>query len=213
MDSHFLKPTSTASSQTIPEESVTCIAVKEDRHQNIMSSVVLKKGIEQPWASERVARFINSLGYKETTLKSDTEPAIIAFRNRVVEDCKAEVTLENTVKGDEPSNGLVENAVMLLRDVIRTIKRPCGELHARRTPRRLHNLAVVGGTCGEHLVRVPEGSRRSDATRKIAWKEAYTRICTIRREGAGVTDFIRTVEQNGSQIQVRSVARSEKQQR
>ena len=37
-----------------------------------MSSVVAKKGIEEPWASERVARFINSLGYKEITLNSDT---------------------------------------------------------------------------------------------------------------------------------------------
>ena len=57
-----------------------------------MSSVVLKKGNEEPWASERVTRFINSSGYKEITLKSDTEPAIIAFRNRVAENCKAEVT-------------------------------------------------------------------------------------------------------------------------
>ena len=72
---------------------MTCIAVKEDRHQNIMSSVVLKKGIEEPWASERVAGFVNSLGYKEITLESDAELAIISFRNRVAENCKAEVTL------------------------------------------------------------------------------------------------------------------------
>ena len=86
---------------------MTCIAVKEDRHQNIMSSVVL---------------FINSLGYKEITLKSDTEPAIMAFRNRVAEDCNAEVTLEDAVQGDKPPNGSAGNAVMLLRGVIRTIK-------------------------------------------------------------------------------------------
>ena len=108
--------------QTIPEESVTCIAVKEDRHQNTMSSVVLKKVIEESLASERVARFINSLRYKEITLKSDTEPAILAFRNRVAEKCNAELALEDAIKGDKPSNGLVENAVMLLRNVIRTIK-------------------------------------------------------------------------------------------
>ena len=60
-----------------------------------MSSVVVKKGVEEPLASERVARFSDSLGYKEITLKSDTEPAIIAFRNRVAENCKAEVTLED----------------------------------------------------------------------------------------------------------------------
>ena len=87
-----------------------------------MSSVVLKKGPEEPWASERVARFINSSGYKKITLKSDTELAIIAFRNRVAENCNAEVTLEDAVTGDKPSNGLVENAVLLLRGVIRTIK-------------------------------------------------------------------------------------------
>ena len=59
VDEYFLKPNSTVNSQTIPGESVTCIAVKEnrhvavkeDRHQNIMSSKVLKKGIEEPWAS------------------------------------------------------------------------------------------------------------------------------------------------------------------
>ena len=34
VDYYFLKPNSTASSQTIPEESVTCITVEEDRHQH-----------------------------------------------------------------------------------------------------------------------------------------------------------------------------------
>ena len=87
-----------------------------------MSSVVLRKGIEEPWASERLARFVNSSGYREITSKSDTEPAMIAFRNRLAENFNAEVTLESAVQGDKPSNGLVENAVMLLRGVIRTIK-------------------------------------------------------------------------------------------
>ena len=154
---------STANSQTTPDESVTCIAVKEHRHQNIMSSAVLKKGIEEPWTSERVTRFINSLGYKEITLKSDTEPATISFRNRAAENCNEEVTLEDAVKGAKPSNGLVENAVMLLRGVIKHHQVPCGELHTRRTPRRLPDLAVAGGTCGKLFVQVPEGPRWSDA--------------------------------------------------
>ena len=58
MEFDFLESHSTANSQTIPDESVTCIAVKEDRHWNIMSSVALENGTEEPWASERVARFI-----------------------------------------------------------------------------------------------------------------------------------------------------------
>ena len=47
-----------------------------------------------------------------------------------------------------------------------------GELHTRRTPRRLPDFAVVGGTFGEHVVQVPEGLIRSDAIRKIEWQEA-----------------------------------------
>ena len=46
-------------------------------------------------------RFIDLLGYREITLKSDTEPAIVAFRNRVAAMCKAEVTTEDAVKGDK----------------------------------------------------------------------------------------------------------------
>ena len=42
MDHYFVKMKSFVHAQTVPEEAVTCIAVK-DRHQNIMSSVALKK--------------------------------------------------------------------------------------------------------------------------------------------------------------------------
>ena len=82
----------------------------------------MKKGVEEPWTAERVAKFIDLLGYREITLKSDTEPPIIAFRYRVAEACKAEVTTEDAVKGDNESNGLIENAVVLIRGIIRTIK-------------------------------------------------------------------------------------------
>ena len=104
MDRHFLKPNSTANSQTISNESVTCIAVKEDRHQNIMNSLVLKQGIEEPSASERVARFSDSLWYTEVMLKSDLELAIILFRNRAAENCNAEVTVEDAIKRGETFN-------------------------------------------------------------------------------------------------------------
>ena len=46
---------SSPSVQTILGEPITCIAVKEDKCQNIMSSVALKKGVEEPWTVERVA--------------------------------------------------------------------------------------------------------------------------------------------------------------
>ena len=79
MDYYFMRMQPSVNSCTISEEAITCIAVKEDRHQNVMNSVALKKGIEEPWTSERVAKFIDLLGYREITLKSDTEFAIIAL--------------------------------------------------------------------------------------------------------------------------------------
>ena len=69
-----------------------------------------------------MVKFIDLLGNREITLTSDTEPAITTFRNRVAEMCKAEVTTEDAVKGDKESNGLIENAVMLLRGFVKTIK-------------------------------------------------------------------------------------------
>ena len=64
MDYNFMKRKSVPKAQTVSEESITCIAVKEDRHQNIMSSVAMKKGVEEHWTIERVAKFIDLLGYR-----------------------------------------------------------------------------------------------------------------------------------------------------
>ena len=116
-----MKMKSVVCAQTVSEESAACIAVKEDGHQNIMSSVALKKSVEEPWTIERVAKFIELLDYREISLKIDKQFAIIAFRHRVAEICKAEVTAEDAVKGDKESNGLTKNAVMLIRGIIRTI--------------------------------------------------------------------------------------------
>ena len=124
MDCFFIFMESAPNVQAISEEPITCVTVTEDRHQNIVSSVALKKRVEEPWTIERVVKFVDLLGYREITLRSDTEPAIIAFRNRVAAMCKAEVTTEDAVKGDKESKGLIENAVMLLRGIIRTIKCP-----------------------------------------------------------------------------------------
>ena len=78
----FLKPNSSANSQTVPDESVTCIAVEEDIHQNIVSSVVLKTGVGESWASERVASW-NTKRLRSRVMQSQ---ALIAFRNRVLKN-------------------------------------------------------------------------------------------------------------------------------
>ena len=73
MDCFFMRMESAPNVLTVSEESLTFVAVKEDRHQNTMSSVALKKGVEEPWTIERVVRFIDLLGYFEITLRRVTQ--------------------------------------------------------------------------------------------------------------------------------------------
>ena len=58
MDYFFMKLESAQSTQSISEEWITCVKMKEDRHQNTMRSVALKTGVEEPWTVDRV---VNSL--------------------------------------------------------------------------------------------------------------------------------------------------------
>ena len=74
-----MKMNSVVNAEISSKETVICVAVKEDRHRDIVSSVSLQYGAEEPRTIERVANFSDSLGYREITLKSDTELAIIAF--------------------------------------------------------------------------------------------------------------------------------------
>ena len=48
MEGFFMRMEPAPNAKAISEESITCIAVKEDRHQNIMSSVALKEGLKSP---------------------------------------------------------------------------------------------------------------------------------------------------------------------
>ena len=116
--------------------------------------VVLKKGAEEPWTMERAAKIIDLLCYCEITLKSNTEPSIVALRNRVAEMCKAEVTTVDAVKEVNESNGLIRNAVMLIRGTIRTIN--CHIESSTQDPLsdELQYLAVVGRTCRMHRVQM-----------------------------------------------------------
>ena len=46
MDCYFMKLKPVLDAKRIPTSSVTCIAVKADKHENIMSSVALKKKLK-----------------------------------------------------------------------------------------------------------------------------------------------------------------------
>ena len=99
-------------------------------------SVVLKKGIEEPWPSERVARFIDSLAFKEITLKSDR-----AGNNRVQKSCSSELQRRGYAGGCSPRRQAFKR-IRRKRSCCTVSSEPCMKcivqsLHTRRTPRRL----------------------------------------------------------------------------
>ena len=202
MDYFFMRMEPAPNVQAISEESTTCIAVKEDRHQNIMSSVALKKGYEEPWTIESVVRLIDLLSYREITLKSDTEPAIVGFRNRVAGMCKAEVATEDAVKGDKESNGLIENAIMLLRGIIRTVK--CHVESRMQEP--LDDDSPVMAWLLDHA-----GCILSRCQKGRDGRTPFDRLRPVPREGAGKKDH-RSDEQDEHQISIRNLAWKAKQQ-
>ena len=133
--------------------------VKEDKHPNFMGSVVLKKGIEEPWALERVLRFIDSLGYLETTLQSDAEPAIIAVSSRVAEGCRACVTTGDAVKGNTSN----ERLHRVCRDAVArnhpNEQVSHGKFDDRTSQRGFASAPMAGGTHRQRLVQVSERAR------------------------------------------------------
>ena len=167
MDCIFLQQTSATNSHT----------VSEDRHEHIMGSVVLKKGFEEPWAIERVGRFIDSLGAREITLKSDTEPAIILFRNRVAEGWRAEVATEDAVTGDKQTTGLIENAVMQLRGILRTIK-----CHIKSSTEPVRDESLILPRLVEHAGNVRSRCQRGrdgwtpSLSARCCWQDQYQLI-------------------------------------
>ena len=182
-----------------------------------MSSVVLKKGIEEPWASEREWQDSSTRWeYEEITLNSDTEPAIIAFRNRVAENCNAEVALEDAVKRRHAIKRIGRERSDVVARCHQNHQVPCGELRARRTPRRLPNLAVVGGTCGDLdksiLSRCQKGGDGGTPFERLHGKKPAQEFLPLGEQVLARPISSEPLNRMKSQIQVRSVAGSEKQQ-
>ena len=95
-------------------ESVTCIAVNEERHQSILSSVALKKHWRE-WRGSSVCLSCDHIKERNGTSNHCGQKPCGG-------NVRAEVATEDAVKCDKQSNGLIEIAVMLIGGNLRTIK-------------------------------------------------------------------------------------------
>ena len=108
------------------DEKVTVFVAKEHGSRYLAATVVPYKGAndETSWSSTYFATFIESLGYKNTSvvLKSDGEPAISAVLQSVTEARTAPTRVEHSPKGSSQSNGSAENAVRKIESHMRTLR-------------------------------------------------------------------------------------------
>ena len=98
------------------------LILKDDKSGKGMATIVPVKGTAAEWVIIRAVKFIDQLGYNEITLKSDTEPAIVAVRNEIRSKCKAEANDEDAALGDHQSNGMIENFGKNVRAMVRTLR-------------------------------------------------------------------------------------------
>ena len=91
-------------------------------------------------------------------------------QNRVDEMYKAEVTTEDAVKGDKESNGLIENAVMQIRGIIRTIKRHTESVTQEPRSDESPTLPWLVEHAGCILSRSHKGRDGKTPSERLHWK-------------------------------------------
>ena len=88
------------------------LGLKEKQCKMKCAHMVEEKGPNE-YAIEQVKEDIESMGIRRMIFKTDQEPAILAFKERVIEalGSKVEVIEEESPVGDHQANGEIENAI------------------------------------------------------------------------------------------------------
>ena len=97
---------------------------RERRTGMTLAMIVPAKGVAHQWVQERAARWVDSLGYQQVTLRCDQEPAIVALMTSIKENRGdgTQTQIEFAAKGDSQDNGVVEKAVDQMAGMMRTLK-------------------------------------------------------------------------------------------
>ena len=192
LDYFFIWMESAPNVHAISEESMTCVTVKEDRHQNIMSSVALKKGVKEPWTTMRVVRLIDLLGYREITLKSDTD-----CNCRVHESCSCIVQSRSYDGGRGEGRQRIKWTHGEYDNVVAWNHSNCQVPHQEQDAGPLDDVSLVMPWLVEHA-----GCILFSGVKKVmtVCQETDTGIRPVWRKNAGKTNHHRSDEQDEPQM-------------
>lgn len=100
------------------------LVVKEVSDGPVLALAVPRKGGDAAWVARRCARWLDNLGHKRITIKTDQEPSIEAWAQSVRKAAGegTEIALETSPVGESQANGAAEQAVQEVKGLIRTLK-------------------------------------------------------------------------------------------
>ena len=100
------------------------MVAKYRRAGMVFALSVEREGAADPQAVEKLAEWVNVLGWTQVTVRSDGEPAVmqVAAAVRDARRAGSVTTLETSAPGDHAGNGLAERAVGLVGGMVRTLK-------------------------------------------------------------------------------------------
>ena len=100
------------------------LVVKEVSDGPVLAIATPKKGGDVAWVARRCARWLDNLGHKRITIKTDQEPSIEAWAQSVRKAAGegTEIALETSPVGESQANGAAEQAVQEVKGLIRTLK-------------------------------------------------------------------------------------------
>ena len=122
------------------------LVMKDHWRGGVWAFMVIRKGSQTTYITQRVAKIIASLGYRDVIIKCDQEPAIKELQRDIREEMWKElkqaaedlkeskgdgrvivengdsIMLENSPVGESQSNGVIERAVQSVQEQVRAIK-------------------------------------------------------------------------------------------
>jgi hypothetical protein len=88
----------------------------------VCSFLVQCKGTGDPTIVDKVARWIDALGYRKVVLKTDGEPALVAVQEAVARARTHETMCKNLPGYDPQANGVAERVVGEVKAQLRAFK-------------------------------------------------------------------------------------------
>ena len=107
------------------DKAATILGVKMKDRKAHMATVVPKKGASMEFVAKRVNKFIDEMGFKESTVmfKTDQEPSIVDLVNAIKKlRAGLETHSENSPVASSASNGVMERGVQSIEGMIRVLK-------------------------------------------------------------------------------------------